>query len=148
MEFWVSNEQTITNASNKSSRNKSDGRKQEHFYRGKKKTEKKRKVKDYCEGSSFRKATSNKYSLCIYQGKRIPVVGLYWHLNFLTSALKFEDDSLLPTVNQPARILWSSPNNSSLLLPRAKCSIIRYISSGFCVEPAIYEQQIEKQLIS
>jgi hypothetical protein len=43
----------------------------------------------------------------------------------------------LPTVSQPDRILWSSPKSSSLLRPRAKCSTILYMSSGFCVEPAI-----------
>lgn len=53
-----------------------------------------------------------------------------------TSELKFEEDNPLPTVNQPERMLWSSPKSSSLLRPRAKCSIIRYISSGFAVDPA------------
>lgn len=54
-----------------------------------------------------------------------------------TSVLKLDEDSPLPTVNQPDRILWSSPKSSSLLRPRAKCSIILYMSSGFWVEPAI-----------
>lgn len=57
-----------------------------------------------------------------------------------TSLLKFEDDNPFPTVSQPERILWSSPKSSSRLLPRAKCSMILYMSSGFLVEPACKEE--------
>ena len=53
-----------------------------------------------------------------------------------TSALKFDEESPFPTVSHPVRMLWSSPKSSILLRPRAKCSMMRYISSGLAVEPA------------
>ena len=51
-------------------------------------------------------------------------------------ALHLSIEVPFPTVSHPVRMLWSSPKSSNLLRPRAKCSMIRYISSGLAVEPA------------